>query len=301
MTLLAFVALLPVLTTAPCRARVAAVSDRPLIIAADAQPLSLRKIIARRTGGTDDSLYYNQVVRLKDGRILVGRVAYDPETDRYTVKGRDGNIITVLNRDVEVVEQHSRVYLPPKYNPSAPVYSCDIRQRDRLWWFAELKIWLMYSGKDESDQQIGLPSLLVGPEAALGLRFGKNWAAGIGVSYFSAREISRIPLFLYGRYTFTLECNTPYAYGLLGTVFDDQSDDAIALDKIISPGPKIAGFGIGMDFALSPMLDLSIDLGYRYLQLPTSYFCDCSDQPPPREALYYNESHGLLLRAGVTF
>ncbi|NOY05211.1 MAG: hypothetical protein GXO82_01020, partial [Chlorobi bacterium] len=94
---------------------------------------------------------------------------------------------------------------------------------------------------------------------------------------------------------------SPFVYAQAGTVFDNQSGDNIALNKIFHPGPKILGFGIGVDYPLSSWGDISADIGYRYLQLPTKVPCDCSDEVPQRTAIYYNESHGVLLRLGVTF
>ncbi len=249
----------------------------------------------------DDSLYYNQVVRMKDGRIIIGRVEYEEETDRYIIKVRNGRIETVLRRDVVLVEQHSSVYAPPLYSPSSPVYPCDIRTREDQWYFVELRAWLMYSGRDDSPRQIGLPEITGGPEVIAGLRFARHWGVGLGLSWFRAREINRYPFFLHGRYSFSLQCTTPFVYAQLGTVFDNQSGDYISGDKLFSPGPKIAGIGVGYDIAVTECLDLSADIGYRYLQLPTTVVCDCSDVPPLNEAVYYNESHGILLRLGVTF
>ena len=248
-----------------------------------------------------DSIFYNQVVRLKNGSIIVGRVEYDEKSDQFTIKSKNGQIQTVLRRDVEVIEEYSRTYLPPEYRPFSTVYPCDIRQREKEWYFVEGRLWGMYAGKDESNPTIGLPSFTFGPELAAGFRLGPHWGVGLGASYFRARDISRIPFFLHGRYQFTPDCFSPFAYAQAGTVFDNKSGDHIALNKIFHPGPKIAGFGIGVDYAVSPRLDLSADIGYRYLQLPTKVPCDCSDVPPEQEVIYYNESHGILLRLGVTF
>ncbi len=255
----------------------------------------------RPSQGPGDTLFYNQVVILKNGAMLIGRVEYDIDTDTYIVKLREGGIRKALHRDVERIEEYSRTYLPPFYHPTSNVQPCDIRAREHQWYFAELRIWAMYSGKDESAQQIGLPDILVGPEIAAGFRFAKHWGIGLGASYFSARDIDRIPVFLHARYQLTLDCISPFLYAQAGTVFDNQSDEYLAFDKIVHPGPKIAGFGVGIDYAITPRLDLSADIGYRYLQLPTKSVCDCSDIPPLREAVFYNESHGLLLRVGVTF
>jgi hypothetical protein len=255
----------------------------------------------RPVPGPDDTLYYNQVVVLRTGENLVGRVEYDIDTDTYTIKLKDGGIRHVLRRDVDRVEEYSRVYLPPAYHPTSNVQPCDIRARERQWYFAEVRLWAMYTGEDESAEQVGLPDFLVGPEIAAGFRIGHHWGIGAGATYFSARDISRIPVFIHARYQILLDCDSPFLYAQAGTVFDDQSGDHIALNKIFHPGPKIAGFGIGLDYPIVPWMDLSADIGYRYLQLPTKVPCDCSNELPLRNAIYYNESHGVLLRLGVTF
>jgi len=262
---------------------------------------SASMLSANAFSAADDSVYYNQVVRLKNGTIIVGRVEYDVATDRFVIKPKSGTIQTVLRREVEVIEEYSRTYLPPEYSPSSSIVPCDSRQREKEYFFTELKAWMLYSGPDESNPQIGLPEFTFGPEIVGGLRVAEHWGVGIGCSYFSARDISRIPLYLHGRYAFALDCITPFLYVQAGTVFDNQSSDHIAIAKIFSPGPKIAGFGIGIDYAIAHWLDLSADIGYRYLQLPTKVPCDCSGIEPFREAVYYNESHGVLLRVGVTF
>ncbi len=248
----------------------------------------------------DDSLHYNHVVRLKDGRVLVGRAEYDEETDSYLVKTERG-IERILRRDVQVIETYSRTFLPPYYNPTAPILPCDTRQRERQWYFAEVRGWLYATREDQSQSQIGLEAITIGPEIAAGFRIGKHFGIGLGVSYFNARDIGRTPFFLHGRYAFSLYCLSPFAYVQAGMVFDNQSGDNIALNKIFHPGPKILGFGIGVDYPLASWIDFSADIGYRYLQLPTKVPCDCSDEPPQRTAIYYNESHGVLLRIGVTF
>ncbi len=250
---------------------------------------------------SDDSLFYNQVVRMKDGKIFIGRVQYDEETDRYIIKQKDGAIQTVLHRDVDIIEEYSRTYLPPTYNITAPILPCDERQRERQWYFVEARLWGMITGKDESKDQIGLKTFTIGGELIPGLRFAKYFGVGIGAGYFSSKDISRIPLFIHGRYQLSLRCFAPFLYAQLGTVFDNQSGDRIALNKIFHPGPKIAGFGIGFDYPIASWLDLSADIGYRYLQLPTKMPCDCGSNDPQLTAIYYNESHGLLLRIGVTF
>ena len=252
-------------------------------------------------GGPDDTLYYNHVVVLRSGELVTGRVEYDYESDMYTIKQKDGAIRRVLRRDVARVEEYSRTYLPPVYHPTGSIQPCDLRARERQWYFAEFRIWGMYAGSDDSDNEIGLPAFTGGPEVALGFRFADVWGLGLGASYFAAQDIARIPVFIHARYQLSLDCISPFLYAQAGTVFDNETGQHIAFDKIFHPGPKILGIGVGIDYAIVPWLDLSADIGYRYLQLPTEELCDCSDVPPLRNAVWYNESHGVILRLGVTF
>ena len=260
-------------------------------------------LLAQEEGG-DGVIYYDTVVRLKDGTVIRDvTVSYEKEEglyERYVIKSRDGGIVRKLPSEVLVIETHARTFAPPRYHPIDVVYPCDDRQRDLQWYFAEVRGTLYYAGEDESVNRIGLEALTFAPEVAAGLRFG-HFGFGLGATYFSARDIARIPVFLHARYQLTARCFAPFLYAQLGTVFDDQSEDAPQADFLFTPSPKILGFGIGIDYPLADWIDLSVDLGYRYLQLPTRVPCDCSDAPVPTEAVYYNESHGVLLRAGVTF
>ena len=254
--------------------------------------------------GEDGVIYYDTVVRLKDGSVLRDvTVSYEKEEglyERYVIKTRDGAIVRKLPSEVLVIETHARTFAPPRYNPIDEVFPCDDRQRERQWYFVEVRGTLYYAGEDESVNQIGLDALTIAPELAAGFRFG-HFGIGLGATYFSARDIARIPVFLHARYQLTADCFAPFLYAQLGTVFDDQSEDSPQADFLFTPSPKILGVGIGIDYPLADWIDLSADLGYRYLQLPTRVPCDCSDAPVPAEAVYYNESHGVLLRVGVTF
>ncbi len=253
---------------------------------------------------TDGQRWYDKVVRLKDGSVLKDvEVTLDIEQgkyERYVIKRRDGSIVTKLPSEIIVIETHSRTLLPPRYHPIDLVHPCDDRQRELQPYFVELRGWGMLTGEDESQNAIGLEQFTFGPEIAAGWRI-HPFGIGLGVSYFSARDIARIPLFLHARYQLAASCFAPFLYAQLGTVFDDQSDVGFEIKNTFSPSPKILGLGIGIDYPIAPWLDISGDIGYRYMQLPTSVPCDCSDQPPPFEAVYFNESHGVLLRLGVTF
>jgi len=252
----------------------------------------------------DDEPRYDKVVRLKDGTVITNvEVTYEQEEgeyERYVIKTRDGKIVRKLPSDILVIETHARTFYTPSYNPVGIVYPCDDRHRERIPYFVELRLWGYYAGEDESDRQIGLDSFTFGPEVAAGLRFGA-FGIGLGGGWFSARDINRFPFFLHARYQLSAHCFAPFLYAQAGTVFDDQSGETLGFNNLFEAAPKLFSIGGGVDFPLSEILDVSVDLGYRYMQLPTAVVCDCSDRPERAEAIYYNESHGLLLRLGVTF
>ncbi|MBI5646148.1 MAG: hypothetical protein HY962_04385 [Ignavibacteriae bacterium] len=256
------------------------------------------------TSCPDSLAFYDKVVRLKDGGVIknteVGYERVEGQYERYFIKTRDGELIRRLPADILVIESHARTFLPPLYQPVRAVYPCDDRQRERQWYFVELRGWMLLTGEDTSRNIIGLEPTTFGPEAVFGLRFGR-WGVGIGGGWFRARDINRFPLFLHGRYQLSLDCFSPFLYVQAGTVFDDQSGEMLALNTLFHPAPKLAGLGIGVDWAVASWLDISADVGYRYMQLPTEVPCDCSNAPDQRVSVYHNESHGLLVRLGVTF
>ncbi len=256
------------------------------------------------TDATEVTKFYDAVVRLRDGTVIRDvEVSYEYEEgmyERYVIKTREGTIIRKLPSEILVIESHARTFYPPRYNPITVVTPCDHRWREKQWYFVEARAWGYYAGKDESENAIGIDQFAFGPEAVFGLRFGM-WGMGVGASYFRSRDISRVPVFLHGRYQLSAHCFAPFVYAQAGTVFDNQSEVTPSFGEYLSPAPKILGVGAGFDYPLASWLDLSVDLGYRYLQLPTLVDCDCSPQPPATTAVFYNESHGVLLRAGVTF
>jgi hypothetical protein len=279
--------------------RLAAAQDTPQDLAPPFPP-----------GGRDAAgQYYNTAVRIRPeaaaryhGRaLLVGIVMYNDEADEYLVKDAAGAITVLRGRDVEMIETYARTLRPPAYNGLGTVRCCDTRERPDAWWFVELRGWGYLTDGDDSRLGIGLDALTPGGEAVPGLRFGA-WGVGIGAGFFRANGVDRMPLFLHGRWQLSCRCLAPYLYAQAGTVLDDQSGvNPFRPSNMFSTGPAMAGFGAGIDLALCSWLDLSADLGYRYLHLPTSVVCDCSNVPLRNEEVFHNESHGLLLRLGVTF
>jgi hypothetical protein len=257
-----------------------------------------------QTGTDEGPPYYDKVVRLHDGSVIrdveVTWEQKEGEYERYVIKTRSGEIIRKLPSEILVIETHARSFMPPGYNPVGIVTPCDDRQRETLPYFLELRAFGYFAGEDESDTQIGLDGPVFGPEIAGGFRFGA-FGIGLGAAWFSARDINRFPIFIHTRYQLAMTCFAPYLFAQAGTVFDDQSGETLGLSNLLEAAPKLFSLGAGIDYPLSPALDISFDIGYRYMQLPTAVLCDCSDRPERAEAKYYNESHGLLLRLGVTF
>ena len=98
----------------------------------------------------DDIIYYDTVVRLNDGTVIRDvEVSYEYEEgeyERYVIKSRDGTIIRKLPAEVLVIETHARTFYPPEYNQLDVVYPCDDRQRERQWYFVEVRGWGYYAG-----------------------------------------------------------------------------------------------------------------------------------------------------------
>ena len=155
----------------------------------------------------------------------------------------------------------------------------------------------MYTAKDNSQYSIGINQFTVGPELAAGFRF-TDFGIGLGISYFRAHSINRIPVFIHARYELCCNCTAPYLYAQVGTVFDNQSGvNALSPNNIFHTGPAIAGAGIGLDIALNSSIDFSFDIGYRYLHLPTKVYCGCAFDGQ----IFHVETHGAIVRVGVTF
>jgi len=258
---------------------------------------------SQQTEIPEGQLWYDKVVRLRDGSVIrdveVSYESKEGQYERYSIKSRDGSIIRKLPSEIIVIETHSRAFYPPQYNPIDVLYPCDDRQRELHWYFVEARGWAYVTSEDESQSLIGIDRYAVGPEVALGYRF-HPWGIGLGTGYFNSRSIARVPVFLHVRYQLSAHCFAPFLYSQLGTVFDDQSDTQPAVSNMLKPAPKLLGIGVGIDWPLNEWMDVSVDVGYRYMQLPTKLPCDCSDKPETAEAVFFNESHGVLVRIGIT-
>lgn len=264
----------------------------------------------RPTPGRDaDGRWYNSVIRLRPdaaqrygGRTaLTGIVETTGDPAVVLVEAADGGVTVVRSADIEMVETYARSFLPPSYNEAGRAPCCELRDRYAPWYFAELRSYGFLTSEKYLPYGIGMPRTTFGPELALGLRFGAV-AAGLGAGWFKANDVNRTPLFLTGRWQLSCACLSPFVYAQAGTVFDDQSGvNALDPSAMTTTGPAVAGFGIGLDYAISPWNDISADIGYRYLHLPTLVRHVPAGQTATVESIFHSESHGLLLRVGWTF
>jgi hypothetical protein len=134
----------------------------------------------------------------------------------------------------------------------------------------------------------------------------KRLQAGFLLGLWPIDESMFIPVGLNLRYTFNQfpqkysgNCNSWYFYGNIGLPLDFQSG-APLFGNSSEFQRLFAGGGLGYDFALSCSMDLSIDLGYRYMNLPLPETTCCPDIPDG-ERNPFRASNVLLLRFGLTF
>ncbi len=214
-------------------------------------------------------------------------------------------------------------------NDLMPVEGC-CRIRDGWWIFDkfEIKAALGYRGSKDSivystpgGQEVYHSSFFGfdrgGSSMVLGLEFVGSWnllfldkskkfQAGILLGAWPVDESVFIPLGLNLRYTFNQfppkysgNCGSWYLYGNGGIPFDFQSG-APVLGKSFDFQRFFAGGGLGYDIALNCNMDFSIDLGYRFINLPLPEIT-CCPQVPAEERNPFRKSDVLLLRFGITF
>ena len=134
----------------------------------------------------------------------------------------------------------------------------------------------------------------------------KRFQAGFLLGLWPADESLFIPLGLNLRYTFNQfpgtsadNCNSWYLYGNTGLPFDFNTGAPI-IGKSWDYQRFFWGLGLGYDWALSCKLDFSVDLGYRYMNLPLPQY-ECCPTTPSADKYPFRKSDVLLLRFGLTF
>ncbi len=130
--------------------------------------------------------------------------------------------------------------------------------------------------------------------------------AGLLTGLWPIDESLFIPIGLNLRYTlnqmparYADNCNSWYIYATAGLPIDFQSNapmfgSSSAYQRIFY------GLGIGYDIAITCAMDFSIDLGYRYMNLPLPEI-ECCPTTPSDKRNPFRSSNSLLLRFGFTF
>jgi hypothetical protein len=94
-------------------------------------------------------------------------------------------------------------------------------------------------------------------------------------------------------------CNTPYVFALAGLPFDVQTGAPI-IGSSMARQRVFMGAGVGYDWTLNCDVDLSIDLGVRYMNLPLPEI-DCCPNIDSDDRFPFRESTMLMVRVGLTW
>ena len=163
-----------------------------------------------------------------------------------------------------------------------------------------------FLGFDRGGSSLVLGLELAGMWDLLFINKAHHVQGGFILGMWPVDESIFIPLGLNLRYTFNQyppkasdNCNSWYLYGNGGIPFDFKSK-APVFGKDMKTQRLFWGAGIGYDWALNCKVDFSVDLGYRYMNLPLPEVT-CCPGIPANERNPYRASNILLLRFGITY
>lgn len=246
-------------------------------------PVRLSTLMKGRNAEPDTIIY--------QGAYLIGSV--EPIARGFVqVRTDDGTLIVMPVDSVADVSSIHLVREAPNrrrnYGSLEAPISWDCGRVTR-WYFLELRmLGILYT-------KFG-----AGGEIAGGFRLG-DLGLGAGISFITTLDVVRMPLFVHARYQFAGGCVRPFAVLDAGYIVDNLVSRyklSPGLRLLTAPGPKMLGAGAGLDFAISPSLDFSFDLGYRYLTVAGERPAPACD---PVMAVAYSEVHSAYLRLGLTF
>jgi len=235
----------------------------------------------------------NDVVRLKNGTVYFGTAVADTVEKMLQIRTRSGELKIVPLADVDLVTTYEGVRVAPQrgiqrygsIREEVP-WTCG---REYLIVFLELRAEAMKA-----------KNLSFGGEAAAGIRLGK-FSVGLGGAAQYIQKKLRTPVYLHLKYTSGEGCIKPYIFFDAGYPFD-RFVSAYRLKPSFSGiahlSPKMIGAGIGLDFALTKFMDISVDVGYRYFALASEKIAPSCDN---LIVLGYDELHSAFFRIGLTF
>ena len=211
-------------------------------------------------------------------------------------------------------------------NDLMPLEGC-CRTRDGLWFFDKFEIKAAVGYRGDKDSIFYYPDKMYrsklinfdrgGSSLVFGLELDGLWnlkfidnsgrlQGGILLGLWPVDGSLFVPAGLNLRYTlnqypskYSDNCNSWYFYGNAGLPLDFQTKAPI-FHRLWKFQRSFLGAGVGYDIAVSCDWDLSIDLGYRYMNLPLPEIT-CCPQIPEDDKFPYRSSNVLLLRFGVTF
>lgn len=204
---------------------------------------------------------------------------------------------------------------------SLPGFDFDCPPRYYSWFFAELRGGYAVYNDEQNNESIGRQSFF--GELAAGARMGSKdeWGLGIAVNYginlyntYTNTDIRRAAAMFHGRWQssepkFLGICMKPFLYGQLGLSIDNLSMDLTSFyfnkecqDRMTAYLPLInlslpisAGFGFGLDIPVTPIMDISFDIGFRSVTFGETVLVGGVLAPTGRNVNMF------VARAGVTF
>jgi hypothetical protein len=247
-------------------------------------------------------------------------------------KGEESPVYEIPVNRVKRITYVSDPLLPPStvgVNDLEVFEGC-CRVRDGVWIFDKLEIkgFLGYRGVEDSvvyptaaGEEVYHSSFFGfdrgGSSMVLGLDIAALWNVpfidksgkfqlGLHTGLWPHDESLFIPGGLHARYTFNQvppkysdNCNTWFVYGNIGIPFDFQTSAPI-FGNSLDYQRLYYGLGIGYDWAINCDLDFSVDLGFRYMNLPLPEITCCPTTPDDRRNPF-RSSNVLLLRFGLVF